>query len=133
MNLQYSSNQRNFILISAVYLIIMLSMGVTSVLLTIYILKCHHSPEDKPVPNYLRKFCVIAKKDCCCKRRNVVEEADGKVSEDTKPRVPVSETELTWPEVTEILDKFFFKLYAVVLTLLTFAVLVTLVISYFTH
>lgn len=112
-------------------------MGVTSVLLTIYILKCHHSPEDKPVPNYLRKFCVIAKKlaylDCCCKRKNVVEEADDKVSEDRKPRVPVSETELTWPEVTEILDNFFFKLYAVVLTLLTFAVLVTLVISYFTH
>ena len=111
-------------------------MGVTSVLMTIYILKCHHSPEDKPVPTYLRKFCVIAKKLAyldCCKRKNVVDEADGKVSEDTKPRVQVSATELTWPEVTEILDNFFFKVYAVVLTLLTFAVIVTLVISYFTN
>lgn len=114
----------------SVYLIIMLSMGVTAVLLTIYILKCHHSPEDKPIPNYLKRFCeLVAKMPCaCCKQKNVVDGLD--LEEKVKAPVENIEPELTWQEVTRILDNFFFKLYAVILSLLTFSVLLALIINY---
>lgn len=114
----------------SVYLIIMLSMGVTSVLLTIYILKCHHSPEDKPIPNYLKRFCeLVGKISCiCCKKKNVVDGQD--IEEKVKAPIENKEPELTWQEVTKILDNFFFKLYAVILFLLTFSVLLALIINY---
>lgn len=114
----------------SVYLIIMLAMGVTSVLLTIYILKCHHSPEDKPIPHYLKVFCeLVGKISCiCCKKKNVVDGQD--IEEKVKAPVENNEPELTWQDVTKILDNFFFKLYAIILLLLTLSVLLALIIDY---
>lgn len=98
--------------------------------LTIYILKCHHSPDDKPIPNYLKRFCeLVGKISCiCCKKKNVVDGQD--IEEKVKAPVENKEPELTWQEVTKILDNFFFKLYAVILSLLTFSVLLALIINY---
>lgn len=98
--------------------------------LTIYILKCHHSPDDKPIPNYLKRFCeLVVKISCiCCKKKNVVDGQD--IEEKVKAPVENKEPELTWQEVTKILDNFFFKLYVVILSLLTFSVLLALIINY---
>jgi hypothetical protein len=117
----------------------MLALGVTSVILTIYILKCHHSPAEKPIPNYLRKFCFVAAKlgcfhSSCFSRKNAVGKAekDEKTDVSKTPIESEPESELTWPEVTMILDNFFFKWYALVLGLITFCVLLAMVISYYT-
>ncbi|XP_062586822.1 acetylcholine receptor subunit beta-like [Saccostrea cucullata] len=121
----------------SVYLIIMLAMGVISVLLTIYVLKCHHSPEERPIPNYLRKFCFLATKiafiDACCKQK-VYSIDEPEIESKTKelPKSHVEEPELTWPAVTRILDKFFFRFYALFLFVVTFCVLLTLIIYHYT-
>lgn len=123
---------------SAVYLIIMLAWGVMAVILTIYVLKCHHSPPEKPIPNYLRKFCFVAAKlgcfhNSCFNRKNAVGklEKGEEAGEVNKTQIEL-EPELTWPEVTMILDNFFFKWYALVLGSVTLCVLLTLMISYYT-
>ncbi|XP_061164958.1 acetylcholine receptor subunit beta-like [Saccostrea echinata] len=121
----------------SVYLIIMLAMGVISVLLTIYVLKCHHSPEDRPIPNYLKKFCFLASKiafiDACCKQK-IYSIDDPEIESKSKevPKSPNEDSELSWPEVTRILDKFFFRFYAVFLLIVTLCVVLTLIIHYYT-
>ncbi|XP_056013193.1 acetylcholine receptor subunit beta-like isoform X2 [Ostrea edulis] len=122
----------------SVYLIIMLAWGVMAVILTIYVLKCHHSPPEKPIPNYLRKFCFVAAKlgcfhNSCFNRKNAVGklEKGEEAGEVNKTQIEL-EPELTWPEVTMILDNFFFKWYALVLGSVTLCVLLTLMISYYT-
>lgn len=124
-----------FYLISAVYLIIMLSMGVVAILLAILVLKCHHSTEDQPIPNYTRRLFSIAKKlefSHCCKKSVVVDEIESidKNGNKGSPR-KAFQPELTWPEVTTALDKLFFKVYTTVFLLLTILVLLVFVIHYY--
>lgn len=126
-----------FFFISALYLIIVLAMGIMAVLMTIFVLRCHHSPEDKPIPNYLEKICKLAKKmfgiGCCCKRNTVLDLENDKMGKKGKIIDPVEafEPELSWPEVTLILDKFFFKVYLSLMVTATTVVLLILVIHYY--
>lgn len=130
-----SYNSLVFYLISAVYLIIMFSMGVMAILLTIFVLKCHHSTEDQPIPNYIRRLCSIANKleySHCCKKSAVVDEIESNDKNGNKgsPR-KAFQPELSWPEVTTALDKFFFKVYTTIFLLLTILVLLVFIIHYY--
>lgn len=113
----------------------MLSMGVVAILLAILVLKCHHSTEDQPIPNYTRRLFSIAKKlefRHCCKKSVVVDEIESNDKNGNKgsPR-KAFQPELTWPEVTTALDKLFFKVYTTVFLLLTILVLLVFVIHYY--
>lgn len=105
--------------------------------MTIFVLRCHHSPEDKPIPNYLEKICKLAKKmfgiGCCCKRNTVLDLENDKMEKKGKIIDPVEafEPELSWPEVTLILDKLFFKVYLSLMVTATTVVLLILVIHYY--
>lgn len=119
----------------SVYLIIMLSMGVVAILLTIFVLKCHFSTEDQPIPNYIRRICSVANKmerNHCCKKSEVVDEIENDKNGNKGSPRKAFQPELSWPEVSKALDKFFFKVYTTTFLLLTFVVLFVFIIHHYT-
>lgn len=122
-----------FYLFSAVYLVIMLSMGMAAVLLSLFIINCHHNTEDKPIPNYIKRLCSVSIKMTCrnCCKKNVVNDMDNGEKVETKTAIDAFQPELSWQEVAKILDRFFFKLYMMIFFGLTIIVLLTLVIHYY--
>lgn len=72
---------------------------------------------------------------CCCKRNTVLDLENDKMEKNGKITDPVEafEPKLSWPEVTLILDKLFFKVYLSLLVTATTVVLLILVIHYYTQ
>lgn len=70
---------------------------------------------------------------CCCKRNTVLDLENDKMGKKGKIIDPVEafEPELSWPEVTLILDKLFFKVYLSLMVTATTVVLLILVIHYY--
>lgn len=70
---------------------------------------------------------------CCSKRNTVLDLENDKMEKKGKIMDPVEsfEPELSWPEVTLILDKLFFKVYLSLMVTATTVVLLILVIHYY--
>ena len=106
-----------------------LALGGVVVVLSKYVLSCHHTPDEEPVPNWLvrvytgpmGKVAGTQKMTCCwqrsSKKNNVV-----KVSE-TPSKTPDVERrsmadlskadneEIKWSSITKFLDKLFFRIF----------------------
>lgn len=118
----------------SVYLVIMLFLGVSAVLLSLFIINCHHTKEDKPIPNYIENLCSALKKITCsnCCKKNVVNDMEKSEKLETeRTAIEAFQPELSWSEVATILDRFFFKLYLIIFFGLTIIVLLILVIHYY--
>ncbi|CAC5413736.1 unnamed protein product [Mytilus coruscus] len=73
-NMPSSSSSISFL---AIYLLFVLLMGVMSVIITIYVLDCHHKDEEFPVPKWLIRMSTCLAKfagwkgNSCCSVRKV--------------------------------------------------------------
>lgn len=108
----------------------MLSLGVSSVILTIHIINIYFKPEEDEIPLYLKVLAKITarisffnKERCCCKK------SDSKVSdavlenEDKKREIDAGneniEESLTWQEIAKKMDILLFCVYSFLFISLT--------------
>ncbi|XP_033747801.1 acetylcholine receptor subunit beta-like [Pecten maximus] len=118
----------------SIYIISTLILGMLSVVLTIIVIRCHHSEEDKPVPNILQQVCRTKLKEMFCERKNhrqISDAADAtpKAEADRPSSVTVSTEDMTWQDAARALDHFFFRLYFVIVFLGTFSLVITLTVA----
>ncbi|CAG2203190.1 unnamed protein product [Mytilus edulis] len=114
--------------ILTIYLLLVLALGVLSVIITIYVLDCHHKDEDVPVPKWLTrlstgclaKFACWKDYKCLCgrqvypdgNRRGYPKETEMKGNHSDEKRAPFNDKEcthdsLTWKDICHVLDAFF--------------------------
>jgi hypothetical protein len=110
-----------FFLFTAVYLNVMLSLGVSSVLLTIYVLSIHFKSEEEEIPGYLR---TLANFSCTVCYRNdgtkvSVITVSEKENEANKQNTEKENTELTWQDIAVTIDALLFWMYACMFLLLS--------------
>lgn len=139
---------------SAMYLAFILTLGAISVCLTIFVLSLHFRPEDEPVPNWLKTFtsACLAKLACvkspCLRRKRskvgVVEQlaptTKHKLSH-TEKKMPIpidmadedddEVPELSWQQLSKIMDKVFFNIYIALICLVTIALFLIITSGYY--
>ena len=115
-------------------------MGVISVIMTIFVLECHHKDDSLPVPRWLTKVTIgcCAKfacwKDykCLCGRKIKPSREDQNYNMTEEKHCEDNETDdtITWKDICHILDAFFLRLYLIVIGSLTCLLLITLIAGY---
>jgi len=138
---------------SAMYLAFILTLGAISVCLTIFVLSLHFRPEDEPVPKWLKTFtsAFLAKLACvkspCVRRKRskvgVVEQlapTKHKLSH-TEKKMPIpidmadedddEVPELSWQQLSKIMDKVFFNIYISLICLVTIALFLIITSGYY--
>ncbi|XP_063411900.1 neuronal acetylcholine receptor subunit beta-3-like [Mytilus trossulus] len=122
-----------------IYLLFVLALGVLSVIITIYVLDCHHKDENVPVPKWLMrmstsclaKFACWKDNSCLCGRKvQPYGEAKESIPETTEKHSGELDS-LTWKDISQILDGFFLRLYLLIICFMTFILFMTLVIGYY--
>ncbi|XP_052079243.1 acetylcholine receptor subunit alpha-1-A-like isoform X1 [Mytilus californianus] len=121
-----------------IYLLLVLALGVLSVIITIYVLDCHHKNEQLPVPKWLikmstsclAKFACWKDNSCLCGRKvQPYGEAKDSVPETTDKHSGELGS-LTWKDISQILDGFFLRLYLLIICFMTFILFLTLLVGY---
>ncbi|XP_021374382.1 neuronal acetylcholine receptor subunit alpha-5-like [Mizuhopecten yessoensis] len=124
----------------SIYLVTTLILGMLSVVLTIFVLDCHHADEVKPVPKLLQQFCrmnLISKWCAKIKHREKVSDSVDTIPT-TEENVDISLTldklagkeEVTWRDVARTLDCLFLWLYFFIVFVGTSALVITFAIAY---
>lgn len=139
-------------LLSAIYLAAVLGVGTISVLFVIIVINVFHTPVEKPIPKWTRRFISLLMKIFCWKgtschlKSNKTETVEKTpVTEFTKtPSVMTSideveaedveeETEMTWKLVAAVLDYLFFLIFMFVVLLSTVIFVSVIVLKYVTY
>ena len=134
-----------------------LMYGTVSVLFVIFVLKAHHTSEDKEIPRWLavltEKFLmrvIFWKRGCCCSKcrcgrakhsvdtvHGDIVVVEGKDGEKQKPKFFNDQDygceevdKLTWGTITEVLDSFFFLL-VMGLVLFTTVIIFSLLLNHY--
>lgn len=106
-----------------IYLNITVVSGGAVVVLSKFVLSCHHASEDDPIPTFLVKMyngwagqlAGIRKMQCCwnknTKETNVVDVKEQTIESNHVDLEPQKETEINWPIITKFLDKLFFRFF----------------------
>lgn len=114
---------------SAIYLASTLILSTLSVLFVILVINVHHTPEEEPMSEKLKSFALKLELCFCRKNRfnstkqqikvapapNDSTDKNGAILEDS-----CEETEMTWVRLSRLLDKFFFSIFMIIITLSTF-------------
>lgn len=138
-------------LLSAIYLAAVLGVGTISVLFVIIVINVFHTPVEKPIPKWTRRFISLLMKIFCWKgtschlKSNKTETVEKTpVTEFTKTPVMTSideveaedveeETEMTWKLVAAVLDYLFFLIFMFVVLLSTVIFVSVIVLKYVTY
>lgn len=139
-------------LLSAIYLAAVLGVGTISVLFVIIVINVFHTPVEKPIPKWTRRFISLLMKIFCWKgtschlKSNKTETVEKTpVTEFTNtPSVMTSideveaedveeETEMTWKLVAAVLDHLFFLIFMFVVLLSTVIFVFVIVLKYVTY
>ena len=145
-------SHNNLIFFSAVYLVFILTLGATSVVLTIFVLSLHFKTEDHEIPEWVKTFTNkfllrVACMQKCGKylKNSRVEEI--RLSDNTSikklrmvekgspPVVEAAEYEnhgLTWKRLSKIMDRVFFNLYMFMIALITAILFLAIFVNYYT-
>ncbi|XP_048778881.1 acetylcholine receptor subunit beta-like [Ostrea edulis] len=123
-NIPTTSTHTSYI---SVYLNVMLSLGISSVLFTIHILTIHFKPEEEEIPGYLRTFAKFT----CCKSKDTkvsVIAVSEKENEVNKQNTEKENREFTWQEIAKKIDALLFWMYAFMFALLSlvFGIIMTI-------
>lgn len=132
------------------YLVLILSLGVVSVCLTIFVLSLHFKPEEEKIPEWVKTLTnsflirVACMKKCgSCSRGSKVDEAHlsdttmlKKLKVDEKNDLTSadgkSDQELTWQQLSEIMDRVFFNIYISIIVIVTVMLFLVVFIAYYT-
>lgn len=123
----YAVNHRVFFFnILAIYLVFILALSSISVLCTIVVLNFNFGTDDEPIPNATRIFLVslVAKLICwkrknCCQRARKVADSSVELVEEFDSKKETKEENITWQDLSNILDRAFFLLFTIVITFST--------------
>lgn len=120
------------IVISATYLISLLGMEIFSVILTVLILDCHHTDGSTEIPKCLRFFmekiisrliCWKCKSGCSYKRpkngNSVMDISELKGDKEIDCHGVDNDEELSWQNISKMLDIFCFRLYLIAFFVIT--------------
>ena len=138
--------------ISAIYLVFILTLGATSVVLTIIVLSLHFKSKEDEIPQWVKtmtKKCLfkIAGMQSCCKccesqNENEVEVltqtaiANMKREKKGHPQfveaVSAMDNELTWEKLSKIMDKVFFNIYIAMIVIVTVMLFLAIFVNYYT-
>lgn len=135
----------------SIYLAAVLGVGTISVLFVIIVINVFHTPVEKPIPKWTRRFISLLMKIFCWKgtschlKSNKTETVEKTpVTEFTKTPVMTSideveaedveeETEMTWKLVAAVLDYLFFLIFMFVVLLSTVIFVSVIVLKYVTY
>ncbi|XP_060072163.1 acetylcholine receptor subunit alpha-like [Ylistrum balloti] len=141
----------------SVYLVFILAMGMVSVLLTIIVLECHHTDPDTEIPKWIIKTLNIlmtvtfqekkTKSSCCCSPKHGGNNVESLEPQDLQPddslstgsnkvlytRNSTADTNYTWIEIGQRLDKSFLRLFLFIVLISTLAFTAGLGIGYATN
>ncbi|VDI31729.1 Hypothetical predicted protein, partial [Mytilus galloprovincialis] len=135
-----------------VYLVFILTLGATSVILTIIVLSLHHKSKEDEIPQWVKTMtnkCLlkIAGMQSCCKCCQNKKETEVEVLSQTalanlKTRnkghsqfveaVSSMDNELTWEKLSKIMDKVFFNIYIVMIVIVTVMLFLAIFVNYYT-
>ena len=119
--------------ISDAYLVIVLFLDIISCPLTLFIIKCHHRSDEKPIPKWVRgltscfKVMLCKGQKTCCKTRKVRVDTVA----DAKHHFDDTDAEFNWTDVSKIWDMFFLRFYLVVVTFVTVCVIAALLYGFY--
>lgn len=110
----------------AIYLVFILALSSISVLCTILVLNFNFGTDDDPIPNGTRIFLVslVAKLICwkrktCCQRARKVADSSVEMVEEFDSKEETKQENITWQDLSNILDRAFFLLFTIVISFST--------------
>lgn len=129
-------------------------MATIAVCCTTFVINLHMRTDDDKMPDWVRNFAYtylmkIAcwKNACFCKRNKVKDKSSksynltktnghvvtAKSKTDRKESVEHDQSrDLTWKELSEIMDKVFYNVYMLLISLATFVLFMIIVVGYYT-
>lgn len=130
-------------------------MATIAVCCTTFVINLHMRTDDDEMPDWVRNFTYtylmkIAcwKNACGCRRKNKVKDKSSKSYDHTmtnghlvtaKSKTDRKESDetgqsrdLTWKELSEIMDKVFYNVYMILISLATFVLFMVIVVGYYT-
>lgn len=112
---------RFYFYFTAIYLIVILAFGIVSVFVTIFVLYCHNTAGDDPIPGWLQKiashvlipFSCNKKGSCCtlncCNRKRKINNQN-KDEDLQHPDIKKwVESEISWKQLGRMVDSFSFN------------------------
>ncbi|XP_061164531.1 acetylcholine receptor subunit beta-like [Saccostrea echinata] len=112
----------------SVYLNVMLGIAVASSLLTIFVINIHFTPEEEEVSEYIQSLAkfgaqMVCWKHSCCRTtdKSTVDVLPYTDKIDLESVAVNNNCEFAWPEIAKILDAFFFRVYVLLMVILTTA------------
>lgn len=110
----------------SIYLVFILALSSISVLCTILVLNFNFGTDDDPIPNGTRIFMVslVAKLICwkqktCCQRARKVADSSVEMVEEFDSKEETKQENITWQDLSNILDRAFFLLFTIVISFST--------------
>lgn len=138
----------------AIYLATVLGAGTIAVLFVIIVINVYHTPQEKPIPLWTRRFisllmilfCWKSSTSCCssrCCRSSKTTVENTPVTEIVKKSVVSNDdvveddeeedSEITWRTIAAVLDHFFFIIFMLIILLATVTFISIIVMKYFTY
>ncbi|XP_071159692.1 acetylcholine receptor subunit beta-like [Mytilus edulis] len=136
----------------SIYLVFILTLGATSVILTIIVLSLHFKSKEDEIPQWVKtmtKKCLlkIAGMQSCCKCCENKKETEVKVLTQTAlanlkterkghsqfaEAVSSMDNKLTWEKLSKIMDKVFFNIYIAIIVIVTVMLFLAIFVNYYT-
>ena len=129
-------------------------MATIAVCCTTFVINLHMRTDDDEMPEWVRNFAynylmkIACWKNTCVCRRNKVKDkrskshnhtktnghlVTAKSTTDRKESVETDQSrDLTWKELSEIMDKVFYNVYMILISLATFVLFMLIVAGYYT-
>ncbi|XP_048759708.1 neuronal acetylcholine receptor subunit alpha-3-like [Ostrea edulis] len=138
----------------SIYLATVLGAGTIAVLFVIIVINVYHTPQEKPIPLWTRRFisllmilfCWKSSTSCCssrCCRSSKTTVENTPVTEIVKKSVVSNDdvveddeeedSEITWRTIAAVLDHFFFIIFMLIILLATVTFISIIVMKYFTY
>ncbi|XP_063429273.1 acetylcholine receptor subunit beta-like isoform X1 [Mytilus trossulus] len=135
----------------SLYLAFILLLATIAVILTTFVINLHMRTDDERMSNSLKKFTsnYLIKFACwknkCCHRKNIVDHerldlqiynikgthlSENNNSHDNETEHKEGSIDLTWKELSEIMDKVFYNIYMILIAISTFVLFVVIIFGY---